>query len=204
MKNNKFIRSTLILVIGGFITKILGFIIRIIYTRIVGEEAISLYTIITPTYSLFIAICSSFLPIAISKLVSENTKNNKQLIFNCFILIILVDLILITLGLISLNFISNHLLKEPRSKTLIIAIIMTIPFISFSSIFKGYYLGKQKMHPNVISNIIEQLTRLTLIILFIPKIAKKSIVLSVFGLITMSIITESISCLICFYQINYK
>ena len=40
MRNNKFFISTLILMCSGLITKILGFIIRIIYTRIVGEEAI--------------------------------------------------------------------------------------------------------------------------------------------------------------------
>ena len=31
---NKFMQATLILTIGGFLTRILGFIIKIIYTRI--------------------------------------------------------------------------------------------------------------------------------------------------------------------------
>ena len=141
MKNNKFIKSTMILVIGGFITKLLGFIIRIIYTRIVGEEAISLYTIITPTYSLFVSIAAAFLPIAISKLVEKNKKNSQKLLFNSFILICILDLILICLGLISSKYIATNLLKERRSITLIHAIIITIPFISASSLFKGYFLG---------------------------------------------------------------
>jgi len=32
---NKFLTSTLVLIIGGFITRFLGFIIKIIYTRII-------------------------------------------------------------------------------------------------------------------------------------------------------------------------
>ena len=43
---NKFIKSTIILIIGGIITKILGFFIRIIYTRIVGTEVIGLYSLV--------------------------------------------------------------------------------------------------------------------------------------------------------------
>ena len=66
MKNNKFIVSTLILIIGGMFTKLLGFIIKIIYTRIIGEDAISLYMLVMPTYSLLITIASLALPIAIS------------------------------------------------------------------------------------------------------------------------------------------
>ena len=44
MKKNKFIKSTLILVVGGFLTKILGMIIKIVITRIIGTKGIGLYT----------------------------------------------------------------------------------------------------------------------------------------------------------------
>ena len=52
MKQNKFLKATFILMIGGLITKILGFGIRIIYTRMVGSDAINLYSLVMPTYSL--------------------------------------------------------------------------------------------------------------------------------------------------------
>ena len=196
MKNNKFIKSTVILILGGFITKVLGFVIRIVFTRIVKENGISLYTIITPTYSLFIAVAAGFLPVSISKLVAENNKNNQKLLFNSFIIITILDALLIILGILFSKYIAFNLLKEKRTLILIYGILATIPFISLSSLFKGYFLGKQKMHPNVISNIIEQIVRLVLIILWIPKIAKVSTTKSVLALILLSVITETISCLV--------
>jgi len=79
MKNkNLFIKSTIILILGGIITKILGFIIRIIYTRIVGAEIIGLYSLVTPTYSLLITIAMLALPTTISKLVAENKHNTTK------------------------------------------------------------------------------------------------------------------------------
>ena len=74
----KFIKSTIILIIGGLLTKILGMVIRIATTRVIGLEGIGLYMLVMPTYGLFITIATLSLPIAISKLVSENTRNNKN------------------------------------------------------------------------------------------------------------------------------
>ena len=86
MKKDTFKTSIFILLIGGFFTKVLSFFIRVFYTRIVGSEGINLYTIVTPTFSLFITLASLALPISISKLVSENTMRSKKLFFQPFFL----------------------------------------------------------------------------------------------------------------------
>ena len=75
----KFIISTIILLVGGFLTKVLGMIIKIVMTRLIGTEGIGLYMMILPTFSLFIGLAQAGFPIAISKLVAEDTKNNKKI-----------------------------------------------------------------------------------------------------------------------------
>ena len=49
---NKFIKSTIILIFGGAITKILAMIIRIFLTRSIGENGTILYMTILPTFNL--------------------------------------------------------------------------------------------------------------------------------------------------------
>ena len=66
---NKFIKSTIILIIGGFITKILGMIIKIVLTRTVSTEGIGLYMLVLPTFNLFITLCNLGVHTAITKLV---------------------------------------------------------------------------------------------------------------------------------------
>ena len=80
MKKNKFIKSTIILIIGGFITKMIGMLIKIITTRNLGSEGIGLYMLIMPTFSMFIALSQLGLPVAISKLVAEEKRNNKRIL----------------------------------------------------------------------------------------------------------------------------
>ncbi len=191
--NNIFIKSTIILIIGGIITKILGFIIRIVYTRIVGAEVIGLYSLVMPTYSLLITIATLALPTTISKLIAEKKDQNLKIISTSTILIMAINFIVVLLMILSAKYIAIYLLHEERCYLLIIAMSLTFPIISLSSIVKGYFYGKQNMIPNVVSNIIEQLVRGLLIYLFVPLIMEKSEILAAASLFLFSFIEELIS-----------
>ena len=194
MKNN-FFKSTLILMIGSLITKLLGFIIKIIFTRTVTQDDINLYSIIMPTYSLLITLASLGLPLAISNLIAENKKTSKSILFSIIPTSILINLILIIIIFSSAPFISNNLLNNPETYYPIISIAFVLPFISLSSIIRGYFFGKQKMLPHTISNVIEQIFRLLIIIIFLPKLLKYGTV-TVSAYILFNILSEIVSIIV--------
>lgn len=206
MKKNKFVVATIILIIGGFITKILSMVIKIVMTRLVGTEGIGLYMLVNPTFMLFIAICTLGMPTAISKLVSEDKRNNKKLVFSAVAIAIIINILIMLTILISGRFIADNLLHEPRSYYSIIAIGLVLPFISISSILRGYFFGKQKMIPHVVSNITEDITRLISIILFTPLFLMKGLEYAVAFLILSNIISELTSIIILFFFLpkNFK
>lgn len=187
---SKFIQSTIILLIGGIISKILGMIIKIVLTRTVGDQGIGLYMLILPTFNLFITLCSLGMPVAISKLVSENKKNNKKLVLSLIPISLLFNLILIILLIISSPFIAKYLLSNQNTYYPLMAIGLTLPFICISSIIKGYFFGKEKMFPHTFSNIIEQIVRLMLIIYIIPKLLVYGINIAITGVVLINILSE--------------
>ncbi len=193
---NKFIKSTIILIIGGIITKILGFFIRIIYTRIVGTEVIGLYSLVIPTYSLITTIATLALPTTISKLIAEDNSNNKRIITTSTILIMSINTILVITMLLLSKFIAIYLLHEERCYIILITMSLTFPIISISAIIKGYFYGKQNMIPNVVSNIIEEIVRGLLIFIFIPIVIKINPVLGASTLFIITFIEELISIII--------
>jgi len=193
---NKFVKSTLILMIGSLLTKLLGFIIKIIFTRTVSQNEINLYSIIMPTYSLLITLASLGLPLAISNLIAENKKSSKKVLFSIIPTSIIINIILITIIFITAPFISNNLLNNKDTYYPIISIAFVIPFISLSSIIRGYFFGKQKMLPHTISNVIEQIFRLLIIIIFLPKILKYGTTFTVSMYILFNIISEIISIIV--------
>ncbi len=166
---NKFIKNTLILIIGGFITKIMGMIIKIIMTRNITDKAISLYMLTLPTYNLFITLVTAGLQISISKLTSENKINKKMILSTCLRISIVISILLEIILIFSSKYIAL-LLHNKELYYPILSIMLSLPFISISSIIKGYFQGLNKMHIQVISNFIEQVIRIILFITVLPKI----------------------------------
>ena len=206
MKKEKFLISTIILIIGGALTKILGMLIRIVMTRIVGTEGISLYMLIFPTFSLFMCLSQLGFPIAISKVVSEDNHNNKKVVFSIIPFSLLLNIFLMLVIIVLAPTLSTKLLKDPRSYYPILAIALVLPFDSLSSILRGYFFGKQRMFPHVLSHVFEQIVRMILIILIVPTLMDKNIVLAVSALVSVNIISEFSSILILFLFIpkNFK
>ena len=193
---NKFVKSTLILIIGALLTKLLGFIIKIIFTRTVSEADINLYSIIMPTYSLLITLAQLGFPLAISNLIAENKTTSKKILFSIIPASLLINIILITLVFLTAPYISNNLLHNKDAYYPIISIAFILPFISISSIIRGYFFGKQQMFPHTLSNIIEQLFRLLLIIILLPKILKYGTIITVSVYILLNILSEIISVIV--------
>lgn len=190
---NKFIKSTIILIIGGFITKILGMIIKIVLTRTVSTEGIGLYMLVLPTFNLFITLCNLGVPTAITKLVSEKKNNSKSIIIPTTIIILIYDIILIFIILFISPYLANNLLHNCNTYYPLIAIGTTLPFITISSIIKGYFFGKEKVFPITLSNIIEQLTRLILTMTLVSYMLRYSLVVAITTVVLINILSEGLS-----------
>lgn len=189
---NKLIKSTIILVVGGIITKLLSFIIRIYFTRVI-KDGINIYSLIMPTYSLLITITQLGFPIAISNIIAKGEKRGKNIMSSIVPVSLLLNLILILIVIFSAKYLSNNLLHEPDTYYPLIALSLVLPFISLSSIIRGYFFGKQQMMPHSISNIIEQLFKLFIVLVILPHLLKYGTIVAVCGYILISILSETIS-----------
>lgn len=196
LMKNKFVTGTLILLTGGFLSKLLGFILKIIITRQIGIEGIGLYSLIVPTFSLFITIATFSFPIAISKLVSSPKRSSKKIIFSIIPVSLLLNLITLFIIFLISYPLANTFLKEPRLYYPLLSIGFTLPFIGLSSIIKGYYWGKQRMGIYILSNIVEQIVRIGLLIFIIPITLKRSLILTISIIILVNIISETSSIIV--------
>ena len=195
---DKLIKSTLVLLIGGFVTKILGMLIKIVMGRMVGSDILGLYMMILPTFSLFIGLGQFGMPVALSKMIAEDKNNNKNLFFSIIFLLLIINTLLVIVIILIAPLLSKYLLKNSYLYYGILAIAIVIPFISLSSICRSYFFGKEKMIPHVVSNIIEDLVRLIVMIVFIPFFIKKGISYLLCFLILINVISEATSIFILF------
>ena len=202
---NKFIKSTLILTIGGFFTKVLGMIIRIVLTRLIGTEGIGLYSMVMPTFLLFISISQLGLPTALNILISSDKYNAKNLVFTSIIISLSIDFSIILFLCLSSNLLSINLLNDDRLSLGLLCIGFTLPFITISNCLRSYFFAKQRMYPHVITNIIEDLVKLIFLIIGIPIFLNKGIEFVIAFVILTNIFSELASIIIFIFLIpNFK
>lgn len=202
---NKFIKSTLILIIGGFFTKLLGMVIKVVLTRTIGTTGIGLYSMIMPTFMLLNSIAQLGLPTALNVLVANEKYNTKNLIFTAIAISLSIDLLIIIFLLISCSYISSNLLDDTRLTFPLLSIGFVLPFITISNCLRSYFFAKQRMYPHVITNIIEDLVKLILIIIGIPFFLVKGIEYAVAFVILSNILCELSSIIIFIFLIpNFK
>lgn len=167
MRNRSFVRGALILTIANVIDRGIGFIFRIILSNLLGSEGTGIYQIALPIYFVSITFITSGITSTTSRFVSEErAKGNKKNIFNImkvsFFLVITMGLIISSLIFFNAKYIAENLLHEPRAYISILIFSPVLIVVSTSSIFKGFFQGFINMIPASISEIVEQIVRVTL------------------------------------------
>jgi stage V sporulation protein B len=165
---SKFLKGTFILLIAGLVTRVLGFINRIVIARSIGEEGVGLYMMAFPTFILVVTLTQMGLPVAISKNIAEaeakgNYSEIKKILVVSLAVTISLSLIFTPALLLLAPILSTTLFTDERVLYPLMAIAPVVPIIAISSVLRGYFQGRQNMRPSAFSQIIEQLVRITLI-----------------------------------------
>ena len=167
MKKSSIISGTIILTIAGFLCKFLGAFSKVPLTNILTSKGVGIYQLIFPLYSLLLLLSSSGIPIAISKIISENNNFDygKKVVKYALKLMFVISSILTLLIIILSGFISN-IQGNPQVKICYIIIAPSIIFVSLISVYRGYFQGNQNFKPTAICQIVEQVVKISLIYLY--------------------------------------
>lgn len=194
------IQGTIILTIAAFITKMLGFANGIVMANVIGAEGVGLIMMAAPVTGLLITLTTIGLPVAISKLVAEaEAKKDFQRVKKILIISLsttsFIGLILMILAIFGAKLLASIFLADQRAYYSLLAIIPIVPIIAISSVLKGYFRGKQNMTPIAFSQIIEQIVRISCILIFVQWLLPYGIEYAAAGAVLSSIIGEAFSLL---------
>ena len=202
-KKNVLIKNISILLIFGGLSKIVGSIGKIIFTRIAGLKVISIYSIIIPTFMLIVTLSQFSMPISISKITSEEKYRNTDILFNSLLISLIVNIIIILITLVSSTLIATTL-HDKNLSAIIECITLTIPFVSITSIQRGFLHGKEDMFLSTLTSVFEEVIKIILIVTLIPIFISISNYHAVIGTILFNIILELSTIIILHIRIKNK
>ncbi len=159
-----FIKGALILTAAGLTSRLIGAVFRIALAALITDEGIGLYQMAYPIYTGLLAISTAGIPIAVSKLVSENIALNNYYgatrVFKVALTLLTISGFIISLAMyLGADFVVTYISRDPRAYIPLVAMSPAIFFVAIMSTFRGYFQGQQTMVPTGVSQIIEQLTR---------------------------------------------
>ncbi|WP_449537103.1 stage V sporulation protein B [Ferdinandcohnia sp. Marseille-Q9671] len=209
MSKQTFLKGTLILIIAGLITRILGFINRIVVARLIGEEGVGLYMMAIPTFVLTITLTQMGLPVAISKLVAEaeaqgDTRKIKKILVVSLSITGTLSLLFTPMMIFLAPMLSETLLTDSRTYYPLLAISPIVPIVAISSVLRGYFQGRQNMKPPAYSQVIEQVVRITLVYVFTKAFLPYGIEYAAAGAMLSAVVGELMSLLYLFFMFKMK
>jgi len=159
----------MVLTFANFMTRLIGFIYRIQLSRMIGAQGIGLFQLVMPVHMLTITLVTAGLPVAVSRMVSQRTalgdsRGAKKVIRVGLAAVSLFSIIVMALMLASMKFIALVLLKEPRTYLSLLIFTPCILILGLSAIYNGYFYGKKNFHPPALSELVEQIIRVVLVL----------------------------------------
>ena len=192
---NKFITGALILAVAGIACRMLGLIFRIPLTNIVGSFGMGLYQMVFPLYALLLIVSSAGFPVAISKMIARNKDDPqycKRVLYNALFLLGIIGAALTLLLMIFSGGIAR-LQGNADIGIIYIAIAPSILIVCIISAFRGYFQGKQNMVPTAVSQIIEQVVKVSVGMTLALVLIGTSVEMAVFGAILAVTVSEVVA-----------
>ncbi|MHB8124771.1 MAG: putative polysaccharide biosynthesis protein [Desulfitobacteriaceae bacterium] len=164
MPKRTFVYGATILLGANLINRIIGFTYQYLIMTHIGGEAYGLFTMVFPVYMMALVLTTAGIPIAVSKMVSEEISlghhRQARAIFHLALIILIISGTVVSFGLFTLAPNLTHILfPDPRVLNVFLICTPTIIVVSIASAFRGYFQGLQNMVPTALSQICEQIVR---------------------------------------------
>lgn len=215
MKKNSFLEGAMIATIGIVVCKIIGLFYVIPFYAIIGTQGGALYSYAYSIYAIFLSLSNSGIPVAMSKVISEYNAlgyhHTKEKAFKIgTILISGLGIFFFLVLIIFAPMIAKTILGSAtggntvEGVTLVIRIVATaLLIVPVESTAQGYLQGQKFIAPSSMANVIEQLVRVTIIIVG-SFTALKVFNLTLETAVGISVFAATLGCLVAYFYLLAK
>ena len=206
IKKNPLITGTLLMTAAGVLSRIIGFFYRIFLSRTIGAEALGIYQLIGPVFSLCFALTASSIQTSISKFVGDAIGGCKDslcgekkaraylilgLVLSCGLSILTGIFMYFNADWIAVRF-----LGEARCAPLLVLLTYSLLPCCIHACINGYYYGRKNAFVPSLCQLIEQIARVGSVWIIFQITTEKGIPLTAFHAVCGLVIGECFGLLV--------
>ncbi|MBO4693070.1 MAG: oligosaccharide flippase family protein [Clostridia bacterium] len=165
MKKTLFIKNAAYLTVSSLLLRFAGILFKIWLAAKIGAQGMGLYQLVFSVLTLAASFAQSGIPIAVTRLVSEeeaagSKAGTKRIIKATLIISLVISAVSAVVLIVASDFISTRIMKEPRAALSLKIVGVSLFFTGFSSVLRGYFIARRKAAPNAVSVLLEQSVRI--------------------------------------------
>lgn len=164
-------KTVALITIFSILTRISGFIFRIILSRVVGAEGVGLYQVASSVFMVLLTVISSGLPLIISRMnagfsAKKDRRREGSLVSVALIYTLSLSVVLCLIVILFKGIFTN-LFTEERCYEVLLVLLPSLIFSSVYCVFRGALWGKGNYFSLCISEFYEQIVRIVIGVLLI-------------------------------------
>ena len=171
--SRSFMNNVTVILISQILVKLLGAVYRMVITNVdgFGDTGNGIYNVGFQIYTLLLAISSVGIPNAISKMTSERIalddyKGAHKIFKTALLLFSVIGTVSALVLFFGAGFFAEAI-HYPRSVYVMQALAPSLLFVCVSSVIRGYFTGMKNMKATSYSQVLEQIFKCTLTIVFV-------------------------------------
>ncbi|MCL6573430.1 MAG: polysaccharide biosynthesis protein [Bacillus sp. (in: Bacteria)] len=154
-------KGILFLAASAFLGEGIETLVNMILARELGTHGLGLYMSILPSIFLLVLLSSFELPVSISKFIAEREERyHRNILYHAITITIVFTAVLFLVATIIIPYIPVFNGYHPYVRWLV---LILIPIVSFTSVARGYFMGKQQMGKIAISNFIRKIIQVVVL-----------------------------------------
>ena len=132
--------------VAVFLTKLLGFVYRIQFMRVAGEEAVGIYMTAYPAFIFFLSLVQLGVPIAVAKVIAELDAKGQSaklpsVMKTATFITILTGAVFIPASILFVPYLAGTLLGNGASSTALYVGIAIVPIAAIGGLITGVFPG---------------------------------------------------------------
>lgn len=201
MKKVLFIKNALILTATALILRTVGIFFRVWLAGKIGAEGIGLYQVVFSVYTLASTfatsgICTAVTRIVTGKIALGDSRGAVRTVRLSVILSLIIAFISMAVIFVFARPISLYLIKDERAELSLKVLCISLPFIGACSCIRGYFLARRSTLPPSLCQMVEQIARITIIVLLIGKAAPYGLAASSAAVMVGDSLSEAVGTLL--------
>ena len=165
------LKGTFLLTVAGLLTRAAGFFYKIFLSRTIGAAEIGRFQLTFPVLAFCSALSCGGIQTAVSRFTAEYyAEKDQKSAIRILACALFLSITLSTVCCAALFggslWLATYFLLEPSCASLLQIIAFSLPFSAIHGCLNGFFIGKKNIPVSAASQLIEQLLRITAVMLF--------------------------------------